>query len=326
VKAVEDTQGIYTAANRPNWARGAVGGFVMTFKQFLISYMEFLRRLPLKQRALALAVLMVAAGAEGLPGADDLDDVIDTTAQALGYNFSSKRAKREWLARTLGGQGAEIVLKGISAIPGLPIDVAGRLSMGNLLPATGLFLPGADKSRSVLEIAGAGGSLVDSYAKAATNLVRGDVGGAFEDAAPVAVKNAYKAWDMAMTGAYRDRLGRKVTDTDPLDVAAKAIGFQPPKVAAEQRRAANIQSAIDSAKDAEARIAGRWARGVFEGNAADIAAAKKDLSTWNEKNPRTPIRINESQVARRVREMKATRGERQTKTAPRELRPFVTEN
>ncbi|HMW53595.1 MAG TPA: PLxRFG domain-containing protein, partial [Rhodocyclaceae bacterium] len=44
--AVRETQGVYSRANRPNWARGAVGATIFTFKQFTISYLEFLKRLP----------------------------------------------------------------------------------------------------------------------------------------------------------------------------------------------------------------------------------------------------------------------------------------
>ena len=60
--AIIETQGLYAKTNRPNWARGAVGATLFTFKQFSISYVEFLSRLPVQQKALALGILVLAAG------------------------------------------------------------------------------------------------------------------------------------------------------------------------------------------------------------------------------------------------------------------------
>ena len=91
-EAVSATQGVYNRGNRPQWARGPVGATVMTFKQFSISYLEFLSRLPRREKAIALGVLMVAAGLEGLPFADDLDDLIDTIMQRLFGNKTPKGA------------------------------------------------------------------------------------------------------------------------------------------------------------------------------------------------------------------------------------------
>jgi hypothetical protein len=67
--------------NRPNWARGTIGATVFTFKQFSIAYIEFLKRLPPQQRLLALAILWLLAGTQGLPFAEDIEDIIDTIAQ-----------------------------------------------------------------------------------------------------------------------------------------------------------------------------------------------------------------------------------------------------
>jgi len=86
-KTVEETQGVYNKGNRPNWARGAVGATLFTFKQFSIGYVEFLSRLPAREKALALGILFLAAGAEGPPFADDIDDVVDTVAQRLYEKF-----------------------------------------------------------------------------------------------------------------------------------------------------------------------------------------------------------------------------------------------
>jgi hypothetical protein len=130
VRAVEETQGIYNRGNRPNWARGAVGATVFTFKQFSIAYLEFLSRLPRRQQALALGLLVLAAGIQGMPFADDLDDFIDTLGQSLGYNTNVKHWKRKVLEDTMGATAGAFVMQGLSSLPGFPLDVQARRGNG----------------------------------------------------------------------------------------------------------------------------------------------------------------------------------------------------
>lgn len=97
-KAVVETQGLYNKGNKANFARGAFGATVMTFKQFSTHYLEFLVRMwksgPEGKRAVAvaLALLVLMGGAGGLPFADDLDDLIDTLGQATWASGSTTRA------------------------------------------------------------------------------------------------------------------------------------------------------------------------------------------------------------------------------------------
>jgi len=310
VKAVEETQGIYNRGNRPNWARGAVGATLFTFKQFSVSYLEFLSRLPKREKVLALAILMLAAGAEGLPFADDLDDVIDTIAQRLGYSFNSKEQKRRFIGAVLGQGGAEFVLRGASAVPGMPIDISQRMGMANLLPGTGIFRKDVkDHMRDVVEFFGPVGGL-------AQNAARGEL-------RPTAIANLGKAIDMFQTGMYRDDKGRRVVDVDAVDAAWKAIGFQPAVVAQTQMKTRMVQQDINLAKTVEAEIADSMAEARFEHDPAKLQDARDRLKDWNEKNPTDRIRIDGAQIVRRLREMRKTREQRIIKSAPRELRAEV---
>jgi diguanylate cyclase (GGDEF)-like protein len=323
-EAVKQTQGIYNRGNRPNWARGAVGATLFTFKQFSIAYVEFLKRLPPKQRALALAILVLAAGMQGLPFADDLDDIIDTIAQSLGYSWNTKQAKREWLASVLGEGFAGFVLHGASAIPGVPLDVQGRLGLGNLLPGTALFKRSEpDKGRDLVEALGPAGGLAQSLAEGVGKAQAGDFGGALGSAAPLAIRNALKGLEMAQMGMYRDTRGRRVMDTDAYDAFIKGVGFQPAPVAAESRRIREASQNVRLAREVEAEIADRWATGIFEGDGEKVAKAIESLRAWNDANPEARIGIVPAQIQRRVREMQLTRSQRAMKAAPRELRPAL---
>lgn len=317
LEAVEETQGIYNKANKPNWARGAPGSTVFTFKQFVISYMEFLRRLPPKERALALAVLMVASGLQGLPGADDLDDVVDTLAQQLGYDFNSKAAKARFLTSILGRGGADFVLHGFSAIPGFPLDVSSRLAVGNLIPGTGLLLKSrTDKTRDLAEIIGPAAGLASDAFKAIES--RDPV-----QVLPVALRNLDKALEMYLTGQYRDTRDRRVVDVDTTDAIIKGVGFQPAHIARDSREMGQKLQQVQLAKTIEAEIASEWASGIFDGDAEKVRRARERLRRWNEDNPDSRIAITSAQIARRVREMRLTREQRFLKGVPPEMRGGV---
>ena len=328
-RAVEETQFTYNKANRPQWARGAVGGLLFTFKQYSISYVELLSRMAAsgpegkRAAAIALGMLMLTAGMQGLPGADDLDDVIDGLMQRLGYNWSTKQKKREALASLVGDDWAQFLLRGVSGLPGAPIDVANRLGLGNLIPGTGLLPKKADYGRDVAEIAGPVGSFGKQVATAVGAATEGNLRGAAEAVMPVAAANLLKAYDMASTGMYRDARGRKVLDVTAADAVAKAIGFQPGDVAKVQNAAQEVQRTIDLVKTRETEIADRWARGIFEGDSAAVTDARAELARWNADNPEARIAISSAQVLKRVKAMAMSREDRIRKTTPKEIRSEV---
>src|SRR5690606_27807713 len=326
-KAVHETQFIYSRASRPNWARNPVGASLMLFRSFTINYLEFLTRLPPKQQALALAVLMVAAGLEELPFADDADDVIDTVAQALGYNWNTARAKREFLARTLGERGAEFVLHGASAIPGFPMDVSARLGLGNLIPGTGLLLGSTrDKSREIAEVLGAPGGFFESAIEGAGKALAGDVRGAALAVSPLPGRTLAKARDRYQTGMYRDSRGRRVMDVDAYDAIVKAIGFQPADVAAAQRKAGIVVESAALVRNVKSRSHEQMAEARFERDPEKMRKARQALRDWNRKNPEARILIDESAINRRLKAMRATRAERLVKSTPKEIRRSIAES
>ena len=333
-KAVIETQGLYNKGNKANLARGAVGATVMTFKQFSTHYLEFLTRMwksgpeGKKAVAVALALLLLMGGAGGLPFADDLDDLIDTLGQAMGHDTNSKRWKRQFIAKTLGlgDAAAEVAARGLTALPGVPLDLSLRMGMGNLLPATGLFLrSNTDTAKQLLEVAGAAGGLASSVKDGVTKALGGDVAGGAMGAMPLAVQNMLKAIQMAQTGEYRNAKGAKVMGVDGVDALMKGIGFQPSEVARESAKVGETMRSIQLAKNVEGEIAGKWAQALADGDTAGAAKARKELADWNEANPTARIKITIPQVLARVKALKSSRAERTAKAAPKEMRAQVRE-
>lgn len=332
VKAVDATQGIYNKVNRPNWARSSVGRVVFTFSQFKIMNVELIKRMatlggPEGKRAAAmyLAILILAAGVGGLPYADDIDDIIDTVGQWLGYNTNMKRTKREWAYKTLGKTFGDLALYGSSAV--LPFDFGGRMGLGNMLPATGLLKPSNEGNRAqeFMElggpaVGGLGKQLFDAYDAASM----GDYGKAAMGLTPTAVKNAAAGLDMAATGKAKDMKGKVKADVTTTDAAAKAIGFNPTVVANKNRANMPIQQDLALQRQVESNIVELWAQGIAQNDKAMMDRAAVKMDDWNRKNPDTPVRITADQIRAKAKTIMTPADTRLLKAAPKEMRARVS--
>ncbi len=326
-QAVNETQFINNKANKANWARGPVGATLMTFKSYSVNYLELLHRMATqggpegkKAALLMLGTLMLMAGSSGLPFVDDAEDLVDFLGQRLGYNFSSKKTKQEFLENLFGRAGAQFVDKGLTGLPGSPIDVSGRLSMANLIPGTGLLLKKADHTRDVAELAGPMGDMAARVFQAGDQALSGDLGKAAVSLAPKAVGNLAKGVDMMSTGMYRDDKGYKVIETTPTEAAMKMVGFQPATVAEVQQANYLHQRSKDFYNQHAQDIRARWAKGIFENSPAQVESARLLLDQWNVQNPDQRIGVNMQAVVRRVKEMRKSKDQRIADTAPKAMR------
>ncbi|QEL64791.1 hypothetical protein OTERR_13150 [Oryzomicrobium terrae] len=329
-QAVKETQFVYSKASKMQWGRGAVGGTLMTFKTYSIAYLELLHRMytqggPEGKRAalLALGVLMLMGGAGGLPFADDAADAADALAQLLGYNISTKAARQELLEQAFGRGIAGFIEKGITGLPGAPIDVSGRLGLGNLIPGTGLLQSKTSHTSDVLEIVGPAGDFAKRIGEGAAQVLHGNIASGLLTMAPQAVRNAAKGADMAATGMYRDAKGYKVLDTNPLEAAAKAIGFQPQSVARIQEANAEAQQAKNFYNLRAQEIRAKWAQGIFENDPGKVKEAREEIADWNAKNPDQRMLITVPSVMKRVKEMRKSKDQRIADTAPKAMRAQI---
>jgi hypothetical protein len=331
-KAVLETQFVYSKANKPQWARGAVGGTLFTFKTYSVSYLELMQRMwkqggPEGKRAVgwALAMLLLMGGAGGVPFMEDAEDLIDGVGQMMGYNLSSKQWRKEALAGIVGKELAEFLEQGISGLPGAPIDVSGRLGMGNLLPGTGLLLTKQSRERDLLEVAGPAGDLVMRAFKAGGKALTGDFGGAALEVSPTAVRNAVKGLDMAASGMYKDTKGYKVIDTTLGEAVAKAIGFQPKSVAEIQEANSFMQRSKSFYSLTSSEIKAQWADALFRKDEGALTRVRERLADWNQNNPEQPIVVKMPDVWKKVREMGKDRINRIADNSPKALRQQMRE-
>jgi hypothetical protein len=320
--------------NAPNLARGPVGALALQFKQYSIHYLEWLTRMyrsgPEGKKAvlIALAMLLAVGGAEGLPFAEDINDLADTLTQALGLDLGLKEQKRKFIAEQLGlgDMAADVVLRGLSSLPGMPMDVSIRMGMGSLIPGTGLLLrSNTDRSRDVLEVVGPIGGAATQYKDAALLAIGGDVKEGVTKALPTAAQNVAKAVGMWQSGEARDDRGRKVMPAGEVDGLMRFLGFNPAAIAAESQRLGRIRRSEQLAKNVEGDIVERWARGVVDGEPDKVQAARDELAEWNRDNPQSPMRVTPQQIRNRVRAMRQTRAERFIKSVSPERRGAVAD-
>lgn len=333
VGAVNSTQGIYNKVNRPNAARSPLGRAVFTYKTFAIMVGELMWRLakkhgPAGKRALGvmLAMLFLAAGEEGLPGAKLLDDLIDTIGQLLGYDTNAKRFKRRHAYEILGRFWGDFAMYGVSSM--LPLDFGGRLGMGSMIPGTEILKPssGMFNTRSLAEIAGptvGAAKQVGDFSEAAAE---GNYGKALANLSPKFIRDILGGFEMAAKGHATNTLGQKTVNTTGLDAAVKAIGFNPTVVASDSREKMPIRQdeRLRSAKAAS--FAGQLSQAMIDRDGEAARKIGEKLKAWNEKNPDT--RINVADVARSARERtkKAMMDsdQRTMKTAPKSMRGRVS--
>lgn len=344
-KAVLETQFLYTKANKPQWARGAVGGTLFTFKTYSVSFLELMQRTwnagepgsperAAGRRAVAWAMLMLMlmGGAGGLPFVEDAEDLIDGLGQMMGYNVSTKQWRQEAMRNLMGAELAEFMEAGLSGLPGAPIDVSGRLGMGNLIPGTGLLLSKQSNTRDLTELVGPAGDLISrgfsGGKQALQGLVTGDaaaMGRGAMEVMPNAVRNAAKGVDMGVRGIYTDTKGRKVMDVSLDEAIAKFIGFQPRAVAQDSEAAGFQMRAKAFYTQTSSEIRAAWADALFRKDETGVQRARERLERWNANNPDMKIIIKMPDIWQRVRNLGKDRAQRITDTAPTGIRNTLKE-
>ena len=336
-QAVDQTQFIYNKGNRPVTSRGAIGSVARTFTQFGVSYLELAKRLYNARGtagsmpfALLVLMLLFAAGAEGLPFVEDVEDILDTIGQWMGFATNTKKSLHRFVRDTVGDTAGQIILKGVSGIPGMPVDLSLRFSMANMIPGTALFKPSeANKAKALIEIVGPAGQFLPvegtMMGNALNRLSKNDFFGATVALAPKAVQNVEKGRQMLERGYYPDAKGRRGVDTTPSEAILKMVGAQPASVARQAVITQDILSSQAIQRREENEIVEQWAVGIAEKNPKEIASARAKMIAWNAANPEYRVVITSNQLRDRIKQLKLPQDVRLIKSAPKEMRREAAE-
>jgi hypothetical protein len=284
VDAIEQTQYIYSRMNRMRWARG-IGAPLMTFKSFTVQTRELFSRLPPKEKVLMGSLLFMAAGLTGMPGEEDAEDIIDTIAKLFfGKAFSSRKALEDAVYGAVGETVGDMVLRG--ALAHGPADIGSRLGFGDLLPGTGLLMPGqAGGSRELADVVGPASGIAQDLATGLNAAGAREWSRAGYALMPRAIKNAVDGGQALLNGEAVDKRGRQITDVSTLEAVLKSIGLNPTKVARIQEQKWRLMRRDSYRRYMESAMANRLARAVANGDADAAMRARSEIATWNSRNP-----------------------------------------
>jgi DNA repair protein RadC/GNAT superfamily N-acetyltransferase len=214
--------------NRPGLMRGA-GAAVLQFRGFTLQTLELWTRMMLQNgpegRAMAaysLALMFAVAGIWGMPGADDLRNLLERFYKAIfGEDLDLKTKFRELVYRLSGSPMlAQIASKGVTYPAGL--DLSGRIGMGNIAPDSPLQVFGIPADL-----------LIGREMRALEMASRGHWQLAMAELLPNFIKNPMQAADWAESGIRSQATGKVAIPAEDItagDVAQKAVGFTPARV------------------------------------------------------------------------------------------------
>lgn len=323
--------------NRPVMMRG-VGSAVFQFKGFILQMVELWWRLLAQNGAqgrlafgLMLALVMMTSGFWGLPFAEDIRELLEAAYKRLtGRDFDAKTELREALVDLTG---SPAVARAMAA--GLPravggIDVSARMGYGDILPDT--LAEGLGVNADLL---------AGRMAQALEYAQRGQWSLMVAEGLPNFLKNPITAAYWAEYGVTSQSTGKVMIPAEELsgrDIAAKAIGFTPSKVAEEREanwakaRAGRAVTDLRSAYYGRlARTAAQAQKARAEGNADKAARADREfqaifeeIQTFNEgKAMHERITIRPETLRARIKEellgADAKRPPRQSRTRASEI-------
>jgi hypothetical protein len=259
-----------------------------------------------------LALMVLSAGAEGFPFAEDLEDVFDALGQRMGYATNSKL----WLQRQLHAaledylgmprdtamMVAEMMRRGVLANTSFA-SLGARVGMGNLIPGSSVFQVGKDIGGEIVEAAGVAASFARNVGQAAELVARGEFARAGEKALPSGAANVLKGVRQLGSGTEVSPFGKKIADVPTQQGALQTLGVSPANVNRAREREQVLKQNEAFLKVVEDRIADKWARGIAEHDPAVQQEAREDLRAHNEKNPDNKIRISPQQVHSRVKNL-----------------------
>jgi hypothetical protein len=304
-RAVDATQGDYAQYNRPAFFRGGLQSFIYMYKQYPIMMVQLLKNMNYEGRIIMLGSLLLLSGVRGIPGSDDILDIVDGLAQRLGLKVGSVEKEFARLTRNVFGDelAAEInpiVMRGLlDHFTGL--SFSNRLGLGDIIPGTGLLKPSATKQeilREVVNIAGAPTSfLVGAFEYTFNTLPavaagRKDALALLTDSPARAIKNVGDAFKFYDTGAILDSKGYVVAqNATTWEILGKALGWYPARAQAQMDwlMADSQEQAYMSMIKTEATRQAVAAR--LSGNAEAEKDVKEYIKSWNESTQGTRLEI-----------------------------------
>lgn len=327
VKSIDLTLGDYSVLNRPPAFRAGITSFLYMYKTYPTTTIQLLANLSRPAQLSMLAGLWFLSGAAGLPFAEDLEDLIDTIAQKLGFRQGSIRGEIiKHVESVFPGMSATFLKGVVNQWLPIPADISSRTSMGNIIPGTGAFLAGADVARELSDVLGPAAGFISGTASMARNLVVFPFSSrvSLEDVAresPITLLRLMgDSYAYMQSGAVVDRRGYVVSkDMDMGTIIARLAGFYPTQAANQYDVIRIANRTTDYQKEAVASFRHAWIKATLRGDTQTANEIMNDVREWNNATRGTPLEIRNFSTGntRALREAQRPAGERALRAAPR---------
>lgn len=277
IDAIDRTMFEYAKWNRPKFMRGGAPGAIFTFWMFTQGMLHFIAHSPGSMRY--LMIMLATAGVMGMPGAEDLDELIQAVSQRFfGKDFDPKFEARKLIKTFVDPMiqkvnpefetASDLLLHGLShesfglsaaadavGLPWVPnLDVSRSISMGRVLPiGPELLKPGIDYNRALADTTErlSGAAFGPLFAVMEALRADGNDFKRWEKAMPAALRGFMRAGRYQAEGLERDSKMGKIIDFDPHDPAHQmeiigvALGFSPTRLSKKWDERMALQDAIN---------------------------------------------------------------------------------
>lgn len=331
IEAIELTMGEYSVHNRPPAFRTGWQTMLYMYKVYPVTTIQLFANLSRPGKLGMIAALWMLSGMSGLPFAEDIEDLLDTLMQGMGITEGSSRLVAARVIEDMFPGVSPYLLRGV-VNSWMPIDVASRTSVGNLIPGTEVLLSGADVGRNLMDIMGPIPAAMLGTAQFAANLVRvpfSDQISLLDTAreSPVTVMRAMgDATAYALTDRIIDRKGATISDELNAGVlAGRIFGFYP-QAAAEQYSLIRMSQRVNNYRnETTAGFRSAWVKAKLAGDNAGARQIERAVKEWNRGAKGSGLEITDfrARSERALKEAKKTARERTLRATGKDARDEI---
>lgn len=308
---VNGTHFDYSNANRSRWMQGSVGKVLGQFKSYSVGMTWLYYRSLYKAmkgetpevRALARRTLTGVLGMTGLFAGfmgTPISNLVSAAANAYNAAFGDDNKPwdfatefHSWLAEHLGTTAADAIAYGpVSQVTGA--DVSHRLSASDMwFRDTDQNLTGEKAYDAFLEsMAGPIGGIAKNLFVGAQQFNTGHTERGIETMMPTALKNVMKGMRYATQGVDTLNGAPIVDDVSGPESLIQAMGFQPTKVAEQQRVNSALRNAQAFVTTRRTGLMNAYAMATVHGDGEAQSEALAKIRDFNQAWPQYPISMN----------------------------------
>lgn len=335
---IDETHFLQGKANRPAAMRGFFA-VLNQFKGFMVNALQLQWRMAKlygapgkKALAMNMALLYLASGLFGLPGADDLREWLEWLYRFVARRDLDIEKEMQALAVDVLGEKngpwlGEAMRRGLLRQSG--VDVSRRVGMGEILPIHPPA-PAYDSLSALqkqLEIAGLPGGVIVTGLRAMNDVMAGDYASAAGDVSRFGIAsggaNLAQAYAMTQDGLRSTRGAMVMTpeDLSASDVALRALGFQSTRIARRREEEWMQTRAANAVEELQRSYTTRLARALAAHDKEGADGIIEEIRRWNDGKPAyMQVTVSRSTVASKIKQELQGKGPTIDRQAPKKAR------